>query len=33
MAWTKPTAREVTCGMEINMYSSTEGACAVSVKG
>lgn len=26
MAWTKPKAREIKCGMEINMYgSATEG--------
>ncbi len=24
MAWTKPTLREITCGMEINMYSPAE---------
>jgi coenzyme PQQ precursor peptide PqqA len=24
MAWTKPTAKEVTCGMEINMYAPAE---------
>jgi len=33
MAWTKPKAREVKCGMEINMYSSAEDGCARSVKG
>ena len=24
MAWTKPTLREVACGMEINMYGPAE---------
>mgnify|MGYP001160975511 FL=1 len=24
MAWTRPTLREVNCGMEINMYSPAE---------
>lgn len=24
MAWTKPTAREIRCGMEINMYGPAE---------
>lgn len=24
MAWTKPKAREVKCGMEINMYGPAE---------
>lgn len=33
MAWTKPTAREVTCGMEINMYSSAAEDSARPIKG
>ncbi|HRO13748.1 MAG TPA: pyrroloquinoline quinone precursor peptide PqqA [Paracoccus sp. (in: a-proteobacteria)] len=24
MAWTKPAAREIRCGMEINMYGPAE---------
>ncbi|MGH1458333.1 pyrroloquinoline quinone precursor peptide PqqA [Litorivita sp. NS0012-18] len=24
MAWTKPTAVEINCGMEINMYGPSE---------
>ncbi|WP_195822302.1 pyrroloquinoline quinone precursor peptide PqqA [Roseobacter sp. MH60115] len=24
MAWTKPTLREIACGMEINMYGPGE---------
>lgn len=24
MAWTKPKANEIACGMEINMYSPSE---------
>jgi coenzyme PQQ precursor peptide PqqA len=24
MAWTKPTIREIACGMEINMYGPAE---------
>ena len=24
MAWTKPKAREISCGMEINMYGPGE---------
>lgn len=24
MAWTKPTIREINCGMEINMYGPAE---------
>jgi coenzyme PQQ precursor peptide PqqA len=24
MAWTKPKAREIKCGMEINMYGPSE---------
>lgn len=25
MAWTKPTIREIECGMEINMYGPDSG--------
>ncbi len=25
MSWTKPVLREVSCGMEINMYGPAEG--------
>ena len=24
MAWTKPTLKEIACGMEINMYAPAE---------
>jgi len=24
MAWTKPAPKEITCGMEINMYAPAE---------